>query len=221
MPKINVYLPDELAAAVKEAGIPVSSVCQQALADAVRAAGGAPPAAGGADMSGTPGWNRFTARARTAVKGALAAEPPTTTALLAAIVDEGENLALTVLATLDVEPPDLLAEARGLGEPTPLADALERSTTEALRLEHNYIGCEHLLLGLATGPQDDAVVRALTSTGLTADRLRLAVSAAVAGVAFTRSQQASAGLSGPVRTILEDIRTRLGKLERGTSGTAT
>ena len=34
-PKINVYLPDDLAAEVRSAGIPVSAVCQQALADAV------------------------------------------------------------------------------------------------------------------------------------------------------------------------------------------
>jgi len=34
-PKINVYLPDDLAAEVKSSGIPVSAVCQQALADAV------------------------------------------------------------------------------------------------------------------------------------------------------------------------------------------
>ncbi|MFC5949655.1 Clp protease N-terminal domain-containing protein [Pseudonocardia lutea] len=216
MPKINVYLPDDLAAAVKEAGIPVSSVCQQALAEAVAAAGGAPPA-GGADMTGTPGWNRFTARARTAVRAALQEDRPSTVDLLAAVVEEGGNLALTVLATLDVEPPDVLAEARGLGEGTDLAAALERATTEALRLEHNYIGCEHLLLGLAAGPEDDAVVRALLSTGADLEKLRLAVGSAVAGVAFTRSQQAASGLSAPVRTILEDIRARLTRLERGTA----
>ena len=39
-PKINVYLPDELAGEVKAAGIPVSAVCQQALADAVAASQG-------------------------------------------------------------------------------------------------------------------------------------------------------------------------------------
>ena len=39
-PKINVYLPDELATEVKAAGIPVSAVCQQALADAVAASQG-------------------------------------------------------------------------------------------------------------------------------------------------------------------------------------
>ena len=39
MPKINVYLPDDLANAVREAGIPVSPVCQKALAEAVRRVG--------------------------------------------------------------------------------------------------------------------------------------------------------------------------------------
>ena len=39
MPKINVYLPDDLATAVREAGIPVSPVCQKALAEAVRLVG--------------------------------------------------------------------------------------------------------------------------------------------------------------------------------------
>ena len=36
MPKINVYLPDDLAAAVRAAGLPVSPICQQALAEALR-----------------------------------------------------------------------------------------------------------------------------------------------------------------------------------------
>ena len=36
MPKINVYLPDDLAAAVRDAQIPVSAVCQAALERAVR-----------------------------------------------------------------------------------------------------------------------------------------------------------------------------------------
>ncbi|AEV87731.1 Clp domain protein [Actinoplanes sp. SE50/110] len=36
MPKINVYLPDELAEAVRETGLPVSAICQRALEQAVR-----------------------------------------------------------------------------------------------------------------------------------------------------------------------------------------
>ncbi len=45
MPKINVYLPDDLAAAVREARLSVSPVCQMALAEAVRAVGAAREAA--------------------------------------------------------------------------------------------------------------------------------------------------------------------------------
>src|SRR5689334_602732 len=36
MPKINVYLPDDLAEAVRETGVPVSAICQRALDQAVR-----------------------------------------------------------------------------------------------------------------------------------------------------------------------------------------
>ena len=38
MPKINVYLPDDLAEAVRTARIPVSAVCQRALEDALQKA---------------------------------------------------------------------------------------------------------------------------------------------------------------------------------------
>jgi len=36
MPKINVYLPDELADAVRRSGVPVSAICQRALEQSVR-----------------------------------------------------------------------------------------------------------------------------------------------------------------------------------------
>ena len=39
MPKINVYLPEKLAAEVKAAEIPVSAVCQRALERVVREVG--------------------------------------------------------------------------------------------------------------------------------------------------------------------------------------
>src|SRR5437868_3916189 len=85
MPKLNVYLPDELAAAVKDAQVPVSAICQSALERAVRVASMGPPA------------------------GAVEGHIPF----------------------------------------TPLAKrALEATAKEALSMVHNYIGCEHLLLGL-------------------------------------------------------------------------
>ena len=37
MGKINVYLPSELEEAVREAGVPVSNICQAALREAIEA----------------------------------------------------------------------------------------------------------------------------------------------------------------------------------------
>ena len=168
MPKINVYLPDDLAAAVRDAQLPVSAVCQSALERAVRdvtslrATDQAPPE----DHPGLGTFGRFTPRARKALALAedAAREIPHsyvgTEHLLLGLIDEGGNLAVKVLETLDIELTDLRAELlASMGPPsdrvdgriafTPLAkQALEATTAEALGMAHNYIGCEHVLLGL-------------------------------------------------------------------------
>jgi hypothetical protein len=69
MPKINVYLPDELAQAVREAQVPVSAICQSALERAVRdmesvRAADEPPSD---DRPGVGLFGRFTPRARGAL----------------------------------------------------------------------------------------------------------------------------------------------------------
>ena len=69
MPKINVYLPEELAAAVRDAHVPVSAVCQHALERAVRdvtslRATDQPPSD---EDPGVGTFKRFTARARKSV----------------------------------------------------------------------------------------------------------------------------------------------------------
>src|SRR5205085_467134 len=65
-----VYLPDELAAAVRDAQVPVSAICQKALEEAVRTVGSAratdAPAAAAAERQ-VGMLSRFTARARTAL----------------------------------------------------------------------------------------------------------------------------------------------------------
>jgi ATP-dependent Clp protease ATP-binding subunit ClpA len=169
MPKVNVYLPDELAAAVRETQVPVSAVCQAALERAVREvtaarnAADAPPN----DLPGVGLYGRFTPRARQVVTLAQQTARDSmhnyvgTEHVLIGIVDEGTSTAIKVLAKLDVDPDDLRAELRASMGPasetvpaghvpfTPLSKrALELTTKEALTLGHNYIGCEHLLLGL-------------------------------------------------------------------------
>src|SRR6478609_565778 len=130
MPKINVYLPDELAAAVKEAKLPVSAICQSALERAVRDVSATeaieePPEAG-KPFRGM--FARFTPRAAGAVTSArqIAKHQPArevgTEHMLLGLLEEGGNLALTVLQSLDVDPADVRAEVEAS-----LADPIDRA----------------------------------------------------------------------------------------------
>lgn len=229
MPKINVYLPDDLANAVREAGIPVSAVCQRALADAVAVADGG--AATGADQPPTAEWspNRFTDRARKVVDIAIESvggdqEKVRSAHLLGALIGQGNNLAIMVLSSLDIETDDVLTElkatvtsARQQGKPNSatLVEIGQRAAQASLDLGHNFIGCEHLLLGILAGPDDDPAVVTLTTMGLTEERVRDAVRAALGGYTYAQGNLTLAGLSAPVRSILEEIRQRLGRLEQG------
>jgi ATP-dependent Clp protease ATP-binding subunit ClpA len=209
MPKINVYLPDELAEAVKEAGLPVSAVCQRALEQAVRRVTAIREAVVGEleldDPAGRLG--HFTARARAVFKLALeqarerGAAAIGTEDLLAAMLAEGNNLALHVLRAMEIDPeavgrdlarqlpdrreaPDDEAVRRFSG---PAANALEFAVTEAQSLGHNYIGCEHLLLGLVAEP-DGTAGQILRTSGAEPRLTRRAVVAALAGYVHLRAQ---------------------------------
>ena len=74
MPKVNVYLPDALADAVKDAQVPVSAICQAALEKAVRdvASMRGTEQAPQPEQAAVGGFARFTPRARKAI--ALAQE---------------------------------------------------------------------------------------------------------------------------------------------------
>src|SRR5918996_774462 len=213
MPKINVYLPDELAAAVRDAQLPVSGVCQAALERAVREVSSArsadetPPD----DRPAIGLFARFTPRARQAVTlGERAAREMAhnyvgTEHALLGIIDEGGNLALRALESLDVEVADLRAElVASMGPPapavssdhlpfTPLAKrALEAATKEALTLAHNYIGTEHLLLALLA-TEEGLASQVLRRMGLELRTTRRAVVTALTGFVQPQVQPASRG----------------------------
>ncbi|MEV5711890.1 hypothetical protein AB0K82_42870, partial [Actinoallomurus sp. NPDC052274] len=125
MPKINVYLPDELAEAVKNADVPVSAICQRALEQAVRRVTAIRQTALG-ELTSDALADRlpsFTQRAHTTIKLAIdrastGGRPNVGTAdLLAGIVTEGGNLALHVLRAIDIDP-------------LPLQRDLERNTDD-------------------------------------------------------------------------------------------
>lgn len=250
MPKINVYLPDDLAAAVRDAGIPVSAVCQRALADAVAAADGHPGkgfVAGTSQDHAPPSLTRLTNRARAVIDFAHNAADhdkhrPDSIDVVAGLVDEGHNLAVAVLGALGIDAADVLAESRALaltrhraahnqagetvtGEPrtqaahptsgpSPVAEVLERAALEAMNLNHNYIGCEHLLLGIMAGPPDEPVTSTLSTMGVDYASARGAVQATLVGYSYAQANLSFSGLSAPIRSVLDEIRQRLSRLEQ-------
>jgi ATP-dependent Clp protease ATP-binding subunit ClpA len=235
MPKINVYLSDELAEAVRDSGVPVSAICQRALETSVKRVTAIRSATIG-DLDGgdpTARLPHFTERARTTVKLAIeqarADGSPLvgTEHLLHGIVKEGNNMALRVLTATEIDPQRVLAD---LPAPTagdhpadkfsgPLANAFELAVTEAITMGHNYIGCEHLLLGLVA-EQDGAAGQVLRAAGAELRSTRGAVSAALAGFVHHRDQ-AGGKPSDPVAAVaalvgkqLKPLLDRLDRLER-------
>jgi ATP-dependent Clp protease ATP-binding subunit ClpC len=216
MPKINVYLPDDLAAAVRDAQVPVSAVCQRALERAVRdvgslrAADEAPPA----DKPARGMFGRFTPRARTVVSLAestareMEHETVGTEHVLLGILDEGGNLAIKVLEALDIELADLRAELVGSMGPkrqameghipfSPTAkEALTIALNEAISMLHNYIGCEHLLLGVL-GAEKGLASEVLRRMGVEMVTTRRAVNTALTGFVHARSEQAARPAPAP------------------------
>ncbi|MFC4532251.1 Clp protease N-terminal domain-containing protein [Sphaerisporangium dianthi] len=230
MPKINVYLPDELAEAVKELGVPVSAICQRALEQAVRRITAIRQTAlgelGADDLSGR--LPLFTARARAVIKLAIdqarADDAPNvgTGHLLAGMVAEGENLALHVLQAIEIDPAqarrDLerhtAPEEGGAGGAeasahfsSPAAGALELAVTEATALGHNYVGCEHLLLGLVSEP-DGIAGQVLRALGAEPRLTRRAVTAALAGYVHLRAQTTSAA-TDPVQALTTAVQRQV------------
>jgi ATP-dependent Clp protease ATP-binding subunit ClpC len=235
MPKVNVYLPDELAAAVRDAQLPVSGICQAALERAVRdvtsarAADETPPE----DRPGLGLFSRFTPRARQAVTLAESAARQVphnyvgTEHVLLGLIDERGNLALEVLASLDIGRVDVRAElVASMGPPTPeplaahlpftrLAKrALELATKEALTLGHNYIGCEHLLLSLIA-TEEGLASQVLRRMGLELRTTRRAVVTALTG--FVHPQQRDSAREQAPDALTQILR-RLDALEQRLAG---
>jgi len=233
MPKINVYLPDDLAESVKETGLPVSAICQRALEQSVKRVSAIRAAVIG-DLSAadpTVGLASFTHRAKEVIRIGITAARERGAAeigthdLLFGILTEGTNLALHVLRSIDVDPAHALrdlgrVESTGGGRAERMsstaANALELTVVEAVSLGHNYVGCEHLLLGLVAEP-DGTAGRVLRGLGADQRSVRQAVSAALAGYVHLQANQAGGGpanlVAAAVGQALEPVLRRLDRLE--------
>jgi ClpA/ClpB-like protein len=143
-------------------------------------------------------FERFTARAKSALEGASAAarrlghsyvgtehvllglfaEPESiaakalTEAGLTADSVEAAILAITPRRNANVDSPPFTPRA---------ASCLEHALSEALQLGHNYIGTEHILLGLFTDP-DGFAARIMDDAGVTHDAIRARIIEMLAGL---------------------------------------
>jgi ATP-dependent Clp protease ATP-binding subunit ClpC len=248
MPKINVYLPDALASAVKDAGVPVSAVCQAALSDAVERVGqtrrvitflrdeSTSAAVFGRLATGLQG--KMTARLVTAFT--VAGSPQdgevrasvSTLDLLRGLLDDGENLAVRLLVAQDIDV-DLLRELsvtsaadEAVAPTTEPADTiLARMTMPAraacaaaleavIELGHNYVGCEHLLIGLAAS--EGQAANLLNEQGVRVETVRQALNGAIAGVVHERRTSVTRDLDA-----FGDLARRIEAIERQLAGKAS
>jgi ATP-dependent Clp protease ATP-binding subunit ClpC len=111
--------------------------------------------------------------------------------LLLGIVHEGQGVAAHTLQALDIrlsavrhaierEAPRGASSSVGTLAFTPRAKtSLENALRESLQLGHNYIGTEHMLLGLLR-TEGSRAARVLTDLGATFDRVRAQVLAVLA-----------------------------------------
>lgn len=170
MPKVNVYLPDALAERVRAAGLPVSAICQAALTSA---------------LDQTVNWQDTITQKDLDLPEPIAFELPVTNHLVTVInlayslararhsasvrsehlllglLEEGENLALKVLESANVNLNVLRKDVtsatpkstrqRSMSQVKLCANArtiIESTGHEAVLMSRPFIGSEHLLLAL-------------------------------------------------------------------------
>jgi len=188
-------------------------------------------------------FERFTARARRAVVNAqqeareLNHNYIGTEHLLLGLMREPESVAARALQELKISPDTVREQViqivgRGQQPPsghvpfTPRAKkVLELSLREALQLSHNYIGTEHILLGLireGEGVAAQVLVKLGGNLAVVREKVIEIIPAAAESVEFTeRLRPAGAasleGILGPLAAIsdrLDAIAERLGAIER-------
>jgi hypothetical protein len=161
------------------------------------------PSTPGLDLRGS-GLNRFTPRARSTIAAArreafVTKSKVGTEHLLLGLLSEPEGVAARAIAALGVTPDQIrgqvgagpvpdpaLAPKRRIPFTSPAKKAIELSLHEALAFGHNYIGTEHVLLGiLAEGTGEGA--RALGKLGITQEPARAWIGQALDDLAAARS----------------------------------
>ncbi|MDB4978782.1 MAG: ATPase domain protein [Candidatus Peribacteria bacterium] len=138
-------------------------------------------------------FTKFTSRARKVMQLALyearrlnrelGTEHFGTEHLLLGLAKEGSGVAANALKNLDIDLTKLRTEIKklpwigpstmGQSQDSPIDKAIDYSREEAGKLKHDYIGTEHLLLGLLR--EDGTAAKVLTTLGLSLASVRTEV----------------------------------------------
>ena len=209
MPKVNVYLPDELAEAVRATGVPVSSVCQRALEAAVREVRDAK-----LDPEVVAGLELFTDRSRKVVALASAAARADDADLgsehvLIGLLREGEGVGAHALMALGISTEPIVDATHTVSSTADGREIYRAAMKEAFKLGHNYVGTEHLLLAIAASNCTARDV--LSELGATAGAVRHQVISILTS-ATTRSKNTQSP-AGDISAKLDEVLRRLGQLE--------
>jgi hypothetical protein len=171
-------------------------------------------------------FERFTVRARTVVENAqeearrLDHNYIGTEHVLLGLLTEPEGIGAKALVALGLSPDAVRADVerivgRGKGTPsghipfTPRAKkVLELSLREALKLHHNYIGTEHILLGLVR-EGDGVAAKILVESGANLPEVRQEVLRLLAAGVGDR-----AGAEPPKDRLISDIETLYDEIDR-------
>ena len=178
-------------------------------------------------------FERFTDRARRVV--VLAQEEARmlnhnyigTEHILLGLIHEGEGVAAKALESLGISLEAVRSQVEeiiGQGQQAPSGHipftprakkVLELSLREALQLGHNYIGTEHLLLGLVR-ERDGVAAQVLAERGAALDAVRQEVvrQLALAGGDRVAARPSKEGLMGDIEALYDEIARLSGEVAR-------
>ena len=167
-------------------------------------------------------FSRFTDRARKVI--ALANQEAQrfnhefvgTEHLLLGLVNEGTGVGANVLKNLGVDLDKARAAVEGIEKPGPAMASrgklpqtprgkkvVEYAIQEAKALDHNYVGTEHLLLGLVR-ESEGVAAQALMNMGLELEKVRAEV-LSLLGVGKKAEQRQTVAMGGSPREITGDL----------------